>query len=158
MGVIGDRSDKPWAVERICPSLATDHGSLNCFLFGLHALTRSGTVRWMLRANNRQVILNPGTIPDKGLAVPNADITVAFEQSYNHYKTNQESALKSLDEDRDSLAYIFHSVPDMSEGGLKSFVDDISHRAAYLYLTTRTDQYYEHFDSQLEQFCDAVPT
>ncbi|OJJ07410.1 hypothetical protein ASPVEDRAFT_56802 [Aspergillus versicolor CBS 583.65] len=106
----------------------------------------------------RTVILNPGTIPDKGLVVPNADITVAFEQSYNHYKTNQESALKSLDEDRDSLAYIFHSVPDMSEGGLKSFVDDISHRAAYLYLTSRTANYYEHFDSGLQQFCDAVPT
>ncbi|BCS28305.1 spherulation-specific family 4 protein [Aspergillus puulaauensis] len=106
----------------------------------------------------RTVIHNPGTIPDKGLAVPNTDITVAFEQSYNHYETSQESALKSYDADRDSLAYIFHSVPDMSESNLESFVEDISDRAAYLYLTTRTDQYYEHFDSRLQQFCDAVPT
>lgn len=46
----------------------------------------------------------------------------------------------------------------MSDSNLESFVEDISDRAAYLYLTTRTENYYEHFDSRLQQFCDAVPT
>ncbi|KAL2831505.1 Spherulation-specific family 4 [Aspergillus cavernicola] len=107
---------------------------------------------------DRTVIHNPGTIPDSRLAVANTDITVTFEQSYDHYETSQEAALNALDADRDTWAYMFHSVPQMSNHSLERFVHGASHRAAYLYLTTRTDSYYEYFDSQLEQFCDANPT
>ncbi|KAL4874592.1 Spherulation-specific family 4 [Aspergillus karnatakaensis] len=101
---------------------------------------------------DRMVIHNPGTIPDARLAVPNTDVTVVFEQAYDHYRNSQEAELKAQkDADRDTWAYIFHSVPTMSNSSLEHFVHDISHRAAYLYLTTRTDSYYEYFDSHLEQ-------
>lgn len=107
----------------------------------------------------RTVIHNPGTIPDARLAVPNTDITVVFEQSYDHYETSQKAALsEEKDADRDSWAYVFHSVPQMSNSTLEHFVNDISHKAAWLYLTTRTDSYYEFFDPRLEEFVDVVPT
>ncbi|KAL3443105.1 Spherulation-specific family 4 [Aspergillus insuetus] len=107
----------------------------------------------------RTVIHNPGTIPDSRLAVPNTDITVVFEQSYDHYETSQKAALtEEKDADRDSWAYIFHSVPQMSNSSLEHFVDGISHKAAWLYVTTRTDSYYEFFDSRLEEFVNVVPT
>ncbi|KAL4794246.1 Spherulation-specific family 4 [Aspergillus venezuelensis] len=122
-----------------------------------------GTAEYLTRINaavkeatglqgDRTVILNPGVIPDTRLSVPNTDITVTFEQSYDHYSTSQESVLKAATADRATWAYIFHSVPEMSESELRSFVDDISHRAQYLYLTTRTDSYYEHFDRSLAEF------
>ncbi|KAL4925214.1 spherulation-specific family 4 protein [Aspergillus undulatus] len=130
-----------------------------------------GTVEYLTRINSavkeagglqgdRTVILNPGVVPDARLAAPNTDITVTFEQAYDHYKTSQEAELNAEDADRNTWAYIFHSVPVMSEGDLESFVDEISHKAAYLYLTTRTDSYYEHFDaeSRLEEFCNVIPT
>ncbi|KAL4937831.1 hypothetical protein BDV06DRAFT_215585 [Aspergillus oleicola] len=106
---------------------------------------------------DRTVILNPGVIPDARLAVPNTDITVTFEQAYSHYENNQESVLKAADADRATWAYVFHSVPEMSESDLRSFVDEISHKAEYLYLTTRTDSYYERFDSSLEEI-ESHPT
>ncbi|KAL2812288.1 Spherulation-specific family 4 [Aspergillus granulosus] len=130
----------------------------------------AGTAEYMNRINlavknatglagERTVIHNPGTIPDARLAVPNTDITVVFEQSYDHYETSQKAALaEEKDADRDTWAYIFHSVPQMSNSSLESFVDELSRKAAWLYLTTRTDSYYEHFDSSLEEFCDVVPT
>ncbi|KAL5333161.1 Spherulation-specific family 4 [Aspergillus crustosus] len=106
---------------------------------------------------DRTVIHNPGTIPDTRLAVPNTDITVVFEQAYDHYKTSQEAELKAVHADRNTWAYIFHSVPTMSNSSLESFVHEISERSAYLYLTSRTDSYYEYFDSDLERI-EANPT
>ncbi|KAL4811815.1 Spherulation-specific family 4 [Aspergillus spinulosporus] len=108
----------------------------------------------------KTIIHNPGTLPDSQLVLNTTSITVIFEQSYDHYKTSQESRLKALADsaDRDSWAYIFHSVPPMSNSSMDSFVREISHQAAYLYATTRATEYYEHFDTRLEEFCDAVPT
>ncbi|KAL6233254.1 hypothetical protein BDW75DRAFT_194281 [Aspergillus navahoensis] len=109
---------------------------------------------------DKTVIHNPGTIPDSQLVLNSTSITVVFEQSYDHYKTSQESELNALADsadDRDSWAYIFHSVPPMSSSGMDSFVRGISHKAAYLFATTRVTEYYEHFDAKLEEFCAAVP-
>ncbi|KAL2832338.1 Spherulation-specific family 4 [Aspergillus pseudoustus] len=106
---------------------------------------------------DRTIIHNPGTIPDSRLEVPNTDITVVFEQSYDHYETSQKALLDDeKDVDRDSWAYIFHSVPTMSNSTIENFVDEISRKAAWLYLTTRTDSYYEYLDSSLERFCDVA--
>ncbi|KAL4748260.1 hypothetical protein BDW72DRAFT_156717 [Aspergillus terricola var. indicus] len=104
----------------------------------------------------KTIIHNPGTIPDSQLVLNTTSITVVFEQSYDHYKTSQESRLNALADSasRDSWAYIFHSVPQMSN----NFVRGISHQAAYLYATTRATEYYEHFDTRLDEFCDALPT
>ncbi|KAL4999830.1 Spherulation-specific family 4 [Aspergillus recurvatus] len=109
----------------------------------------------------KTIIHNPGSIPDSQLALDTTSITVVFEQSFAHYKNSQESELNALADsaDRDSWAYIFHSVPpQMSNSAMDSFVRGISHKAAYLYATTRATEYYEHFDARLEEFCDAVPT
>ncbi|RDW68756.1 spherulation-specific family 4 protein [Aspergillus mulundensis] len=108
----------------------------------------------------KTIIHNPGVLPASQLRLNTTDITVVFEQSYTHYEDSQEAELDaaSSSADRDSWAYIFHSVPAMSNSTLDTFVHGISHKAAYLYATTRTSQYYEHFDGRLEEFCDAVPT
>ncbi|KAL4736909.1 Spherulation-specific family 4-domain-containing protein [Aspergillus similis] len=108
----------------------------------------------------KTVIHNPGTIPDSQLILNTTSITVVFEQSYDHYKTSQESRLNALADSagRDSWAYIFHSVPQMSNTSMDSFVRGISRQAAYLFATTRATEYYERFDASLEEFCDAVPT
>ncbi|KAL4981870.1 Spherulation-specific family 4-domain-containing protein [Aspergillus falconensis] len=108
----------------------------------------------------KTIIHNPGSIPDSQLVLDTTSITVVFEQSYDHYKDSQESQLNALAEsaDRDSWAYIFHSVPQMGHSTLDSFVRGISLKAAYLYATTQTTEYYEHFDARLEEFCNAVPT
>jgi hypothetical protein len=46
----------------------------------------------------------------------------------------------------------------MSNSTLEHFIDEISHKAAWLYVTTRTDSYYEFFDPRLEEFVNVVPT
>ncbi|CBF80398.1 hypothetical protein AN8368.2 [Aspergillus nidulans FGSC A4] len=109
---------------------------------------------------DKTIIHNPGTLPDSQLVLNTTSITVVFEQSYDHYKTSQESRLSAVADsaDRDSWAYIFHSVPQMGNSNMDSFVREISRQAAYLYATTRSTEYYEHFDTRLEEFCDAVPT
>ncbi|KAL4759401.1 spherulation-specific family 4 protein [Aspergillus foveolatus] len=109
---------------------------------------------------DKTIIHNPGTLPDSQLVLNTTSITVVFEQSYDHYKASQESRLSALADtaDRDSWAYIFHSVPQMSSSSMDSFVREISHQAAHLYATTRSTEYYEHFDTRLGEFCDAVPT
>jgi Spherulation-specific family 4 len=83
---------------------------------------------------------------------------VVFEQSYDHYQT-QETALDALSTShRGNYSYMLHSVPTMSNHTLKDFIDDLSDRAEYLFLTTLEADYYEKFDSKLEVFCDMVPT
>ena len=82
---------------------------------------------------------------------------MVFEQSYNYYST-QEKTLETLGtSNRANYSYMLHSVPTMSNSSLKDFVDDLSTRAKYLFLTTLTSNYYEKFDSRLIEFCDAVP-
>ncbi|KAJ5618632.1 spherulin 4-like cell surface protein [Penicillium herquei] len=104
------------------------------------------------------VIHNPGTIPDARYDQNTTDITVVFEQSYDYYET-QVTALDALGtKNRTEYSYMLHSVPTMTNSSLKSFVDDISYRAEYLFMTTLNSSYYEAFDSHLEQFCDVVPT
>ncbi|KAL4971572.1 Spherulation-specific family 4 [Aspergillus desertorum] len=106
----------------------------------------------------RTIIHNPGIIPDRRLVLNTSSITVVFEQSYDHYKNSQESVLNALAEstDRDSWAYVFHSVPQMSDSTMDSFVRGISRNAAYLYATTRATEYYEHFDARLEEFSSRI--
>jgi hypothetical protein len=53
----------------------------------------------------RQVIHNPGTIPDAGFTDTNTDITVVFEGSYQEYQ-EQEAALTSLPPGRLQYSYL----------------------------------------------------
>ncbi|KKK15244.1 hypothetical protein ARAM_005025 [Aspergillus rambellii] len=108
---------------------------------------------------DRMVIHNPGTVPDTRLADSNTDVTVVFEQAYDLYQSNtQQKALRALTQPRSDHAYILHSVPTMSVSSLQSFINGLSQRAAYLFVTTLNESYYESFDPQLEEFCNVVPT
>ncbi|KAJ5771737.1 hypothetical protein N7520_002266 [Penicillium odoratum] len=106
------------------------------------------------------IIHNPGTIPDSRYADKDntTDITVVFEQSYSYYQSQKKELATLETSQRGNYSYMIHSIPTMTNHSLKNFVDDLSHRAAYLFLTTLTENYYESFGSGLEEFCDAVPT
>ncbi|KAJ5261172.1 spherulin 4-like cell surface protein [Penicillium angulare] len=104
------------------------------------------------------IIHNPGTIPDSRYNDTTTDITVVFEQSYSYYET-QVNALDDLSTSRrGNYSYMLHSMPTMSNNTMKNFIDDLSDRAEYLFLTTLEANYYEKFDPKLEVFCDLVPT
>lgn len=49
-----------------------------------------------------------------------------------------------------------HSLP--SRTNLQKFVDSLSRRAEYLYVTTSDDGYYEKFGSKWKDFTQAMPT
>ncbi|KAL4902077.1 hypothetical protein BDW74DRAFT_158987 [Aspergillus multicolor] len=143
-GIFFDESPHQYAAETVS------------YLEGINAAVKSAAGL----DGEKTIIHNPGVLPADQLLLNTTDITVVFEQSYAHYEDSQEVQLDAASSfaDRDSWAYIFHSLPDMSNKTLDKFVHTISHKAAYLYATTRTSQYYEHFDGRLEEFCDAVPT
>jgi hypothetical protein len=88
------------------------------------------------------------------------DVTVVFEQSYDNYETKKKVLTETFDvSDRGGNAYMLHSMPSMTNSSLRSFVDDLSNRASYLYLTERSTDIYESFNhTGLEQFCSFVPT
>jgi hypothetical protein len=105
--------------------------------------------------NIRQIIHNPGVVPDARLALDTTDITVVFEESYKRYRT-LESDLNSLSEDRSHYAFMVHSIP--SKTNIQKFVDSISHHAEYMFVSTASQNYYEKFGPKWQQFTDAVPS
>jgi hypothetical protein len=50
-----------------------------------------------------------------------------------------------------------HSVPGMDKDKLRGFVNGLSERAEYLFLTTNSDHYYENFGSDWTDFTSVVP-
>lgn len=102
-----------------------------------------------------QVIHNPGTIPDARFDDSSTDITVVFEGSYSDLQS-QQAQLASLPEGRSHYSYMLHSVPAKTDLG--KFVDSLSQHAEFLFLTSLTQNYYESFGSQWEEFVDAIPT
>ncbi|KAL4804606.1 Spherulation-specific family 4-domain-containing protein [Aspergillus unguis] len=104
----------------------------------------------------RTVIHNPGTIPDSRLNVPGTDITVVFEQAYDVYINGVKEDLDAIDADRTTWSYIFHSVPQMDDRELQDFVNEISQKAAYLFVTTLSVDFYNNFDPELQRFVNAV--
>ncbi|GFN11452.1 hypothetical protein AtubIFM55763_004889 [Aspergillus tubingensis] len=107
---------------------------------------------------DRMVIHNPGTIPDSRYENNATDVTVVFESSYQDFHTEKHS-LNAMASNRTAYAYMLHSVPDnLSNGTLRSFVNQMSRKAEYLFLTTLTEDYYESFDPEGETICDVMPT
>jgi hypothetical protein len=101
-------------------------------------------------------VRNPGVIPDTKFQDPNTDVSVVFEQSYAEYQT-KEGDLAALKEDRLSQCYMVHSIPGLDKGKLRSFVDDLSKRAEYLFLTSNDEHYYESFAADWADFIDVIP-
>jgi hypothetical protein len=113
-------------------------------------LNHSLTQRW------GQVIRNPGVIPDQQFADANTDISVVFEQSYTEYGA-KEAELSALKDARSKNCYMVHSVPTMDKAKLQSFVDGLSKRAEYLFVTANAENYYESFARDWADFTAAIP-
>jgi hypothetical protein len=103
-----------------------------------------------------QVIRNPGVIPDTKFSDSNTDISVIFEQSYAEYQT-KEAALSTLMDSRSHNCYMIHSLSGMDKGKLKKFVEGLSQRAQYLFVTSNDENYYEKFGSDWADFTGVVP-
>ena len=104
-----------------------------------------------------QIIHNPGTIPDISYNDTNTDITVVFEDSYLMYTTALDR-LATLPKHRSQYSYMINSVPLMAANDLRQFVNDISERAEFLFITDNSRDFYESFGSAWSNFTDVVPT
>lgn len=105
----------------------------------------------------RQVIHNPGTIPDAGFTDANTDITVVFEGSYQAYQ-EQEAALTSLPPGRLQYSYVIHSMPtSMSEADLRNFAYTLSAQTGLFFLTDLSQDYYESFGPDWRGFIEVMP-
>lgn len=109
-----------------------------------------------LAADTHEKIRNPGVIPDPKFADSRTDISVTFEQSFTEYQT-KEADLAAYKDDRKSQCYMVHSIPSMDKGKLRTFVDDLSKRAEYLFVTSNKENYYESFAEDWAEFIDAIP-
>lgn len=87
----------------------------------------------------------------------NTDVSVVFEQSYAEYKT-KVSELSTIQNRREQHCYMVHSLPSMADNAFKSYIDELSKGAEYLYVTTNDEHYYESFASDWADFTGAVPT
>jgi len=103
------------------------------------------------------VIRNPGTIPDPVFNDTNTDVVVFFEDDYTSYQ-NQVSSLQSQPNTRSKYSILVNSVPSMSTGGLRTYVDGLSRLAEYVFVTDNTQNYYESFGSDWNEFTSVVPT
>lgn len=102
-----------------------------------------------------QVIRNPGVIPAPEFSDANTDISVVFEQSYAEYQT-KEAELSTLKDDRSHHCYMVHST-GLDKGKLHNFVDGLSKKAEYLFVTSNDENYYEKFGADWTNFVDAIP-
>lgn len=104
-----------------------------------------------------QTIHNPGVVPDTRYDDANTDITVVFEQSYPTY-TSLTGSLARLPDDRSKYSYMVNSIPFVSKNDLKKFVNRISKRAEFLFVTDNTKNFYESFGAGWADFVEVVPT
>lgn len=68
------------------------------------------------------------------------------------------SDLAALKDARSHHCYMVHTLPSMDKNQLRSFVDDLSKQAEYLFVTNNADNVYESFGSDWADFTDAVPS
>lgn len=103
---------------------------------------------------SRQVMHNPGTIPDPNLAHEKPDITAIFEASYASYQSEWTQAqLDAGHYDRASSSFIVHST---SIEEIANLVNELRTRAEYLFVTDLQDRYYESFGQGWTTFIEAV--
>jgi hypothetical protein len=97
-----------------------------------------------------QVIHNPGTAVNKGLAKPGPDVTVVVETSYEQFMTRDyQDWLATSPYDRSRSAYMVHSVP---EEEVEYLTKALSERAEYLFVTSATCDFYGCFGRSWEKF------
>ena len=102
------------------------------------------------------MVHNPGCATAAGLNDGSADVTVAFEQSFDHYSKLSAHELDRLNErDRSNTCYIVHSVPCEE---IPSLVRDISEQADYVFVTDLTEQHYNSFGPAWTAFIEGLAT
>jgi hypothetical protein len=92
------------------------------------------------------VVHNPGRIPDKELALDEANITVNFEGSCAEMPNQYElhDMLKASEGARQYYAMLVHSVPQsIRRTGLRKIVENTRRDVECLYVTGLTDDVYE---------------
>jgi hypothetical protein len=91
-----------------------------------------------------QIVHNPGTAVNKSLADPGPDITVVSETSYDEFiKDSYQEWLATSPYGRDQTCYMLNSVP---EGKIQELTASLREKAAYLFLTSATAEFYQSFD------------
>lgn len=105
---------------------------------------------------SRQVMHNPGTVPDASLAHQKPDITAVFEESYSCYRSEStQERLSAKCYDRAASSFIVYSTPI---GEIKNLVNELRPRAQYLFVTDLQERYYESFGPGWTTFIEAVAT
>jgi hypothetical protein len=79
-----------------------------------------------------------------------------FEDSYPAYQTKLAS-LEALGSNRSEYSFMVNSVPALDTVDLQSFVDQLSERAQYIFITNNDQAFYETFGSDWANFTDVVP-
>lgn len=97
---------------------------------------------------------NPGTLPDKMMTRLRPDIMTVFEESYARYRSLTPQERKALQRyERRGSCYMMHSVP---KGEVKAVTRALKQRAQYIFVTNRSERFYEAFGSSWPDFIDAM--
>ncbi|KAF2473726.1 uncharacterized protein BDR25DRAFT_256563 [Lindgomyces ingoldianus] len=103
---------------------------------------------------DRTVIHNPGTAVDARLANPGPDVTAVVEVAHSTYQTPEyQQWLSTSSYDRSRTCYIIHSV---QAEDVKRLAYGLRERAAYLFVTDLSENYYQSFGSSWKHFVEAI--
>jgi hypothetical protein len=105
-----------------------------------------------------QVVRNPGVVPDSRFASANTDITVVFEESWQVWQARNAS-VASLPRARHAYSLMLNSVPvdTMSNATLGGLLNNMSSTAEYLFVTSKTENFYESFQPDWLRFVGLSP-
>jgi Spherulation-specific family 4 len=111
----------------------------------------------LARTDTRQVIHNPGTIPEPGLAAPGPDVTAVVEEGYAKYQSppvqERLAALSNPHYDWNRSCFIVHSVPATH---VRRLVCELRQRGAYIFVTERRRNFYEAFGETWAAFVETM--
>lgn len=102
-----------------------------------------------------QVVHNPGTPPDEGLASPGiVDIIVTCEEPFERY-TSQQVQQRLVDYPY-HRARVAHQVSGVPYNCIRTIAHEMRQKAAYVFATSLTEAFYESFGECWESFVDAL--
>ncbi|KAL5320229.1 hypothetical protein ACEPPN_011030 [Leptodophora sp. 'Broadleaf-Isolate-01'] len=105
----------------------------------------------------QQVIHNPGTPPDAALIPPlpvGPDVVITCEEPYDRYREDEvQQRLQEYPCNWARAGYMISAVPD---GEIATFVGQLCHRGAYLFVTDLVENFYESFGRSWTEFVAAT--
>ncbi|KAH9206433.1 Spherulation-specific family 4 [Leptodontidium sp. 2 PMI_412] len=106
---------------------------------------------------DRLVIHNPGTPPDAALIPPlpvGPDVVITCEEPYDRYREDEvQQRLQEYPCNWARAGYMISAVPD---GEIATFVGQLCHRGAYLFVTDLVENFYESFGRSWTEFVAAT--